>query len=89
MVSRTFTVTVEGAAQQLSDLHTAVQGVGPGTNLADKVAEAQASLAAGNVTNTCSTLGAFINAVQAQLSKAQAKPLVDTATRIQAVLGCS
>jgi uncharacterized delta-60 repeat protein len=91
-VSATFTVHVKGAAEQLSDLHTAVQGVGPGTSLADKAQEAQASLAAGTLADTCGTLGAFIREVQAQagkkISDAQAVQLVATATRIQAVLGC-
>jgi hypothetical protein len=37
-----FTVTVKGAAPQLADPRAAAQGAGPGTSLADKVAEAQA-----------------------------------------------
>jgi hypothetical protein len=87
-----FTVHVKGAAEQLSDLLTAVQGVGPGTSLAGKVQQAQTSLAAGDVADTCGTLGGFIHEVQAQagksISNAQAQQLVDMATRIQAVVGC-
>ena len=56
--SSTFTITVRGAADQLADLATAVQGVGPGTSLIDKVALAQSDLASGDVTDTCGTLGA-------------------------------
>ncbi len=41
----TFTVTVRGAPAQLSDLLTAIQGVGPGTSLSDKVTTAQNQLA--------------------------------------------
>jgi hypothetical protein len=59
------------------------------TLLADKVAEAQASLAAGNLGDTCGTMGAFINEVRAQLSGTQAQQLVADATRIRAVLGCN
>ncbi|MHB1988308.1 MAG: choice-of-anchor Q domain-containing protein [Acidimicrobiales bacterium] len=91
-VSTTFTVTVEGAAAQLSDLATAVQGVGPGKSLAEKVDVAQSSLVAGNIAKTCSTLGAFINEVRAQAGKkigsSQARQLIADAQRIQAVLSC-
>ncbi len=91
-VSTTFTVTVEGAAAQLSDLATAVQGVGPGKSLAGKVHVARSSLAAGNIAKTCSTLDAFINEVRAQAGKKigsnQARQLVADAQRIQAVLSC-
>ncbi len=88
-----FTVTVKGAAQQLGDLRLAVQGVGPGTSLADKLAAAQAALAAGNSAGACGTLGDFIALVQAQASKSivpasKAQQLVADATRIQTVLGC-
>jgi hypothetical protein len=88
-----FTVTVKGAAQQLTDLHAAVQGVGPGTSLADKVQSAQASLQAGDVVGACGTLDAFVHEVRAQAGKImpQTDPqeLVDAATRIRAVLGCT
>lgn len=80
------------AAEQLTELRAATQGVGPGTSLADKVQEAQASLAAGNLAETCGTLDDFIHEVQGQAGKgvpaAQAPQLVATATHIQAVLGC-
>ena len=92
IVTTTFTVTVRGAPAQLSDLHQAVIGVGPGTSLADKVTQAQRYLAAGDIADTCSTLSALVHQVQAQSDKAilaaQAATLISDAQRIQAVLGC-
>ena len=83
---------MRGAADQLADLATAVQGVGPGTSLIDKVALAQSDLASGDVTDTCGTLGAFVNEVQAQSDKtipsATAQQLIADAQRIQVVLAC-
>ncbi|MDA8355811.1 MAG: HYR domain-containing protein [Actinomycetota bacterium] len=91
-VATTFTVTVEGAAAQLSDLATAVQGVGPGKSLAEKVQVARSSLSAGNIRRTCSTLSAFVKEVQAQAGKklgsSLAHQLIADAQRIQAVLSC-
>jgi surface antigen len=90
-VTTSFAVTVKGAAAQLADLHRAVQGVGPGTSLADKIAHAQAYLAAGDSKDASATLTAFINEVKAQAGKsipsAQARQLIADARRIQAVLG--
>jgi hypothetical protein len=89
----TFAVTVNGADHQLSDLCAAVVGVGPGTSLADKCADAQASLAAGQTSDTCETLAAFVNEVDAQSGKSikpsDASALVAAAQQIQAVLACS
>jgi hypothetical protein len=89
-VTTSFTVTVNGATAQLADLYHAVQGVGPGSSLADKVSQAQSDLAAGDVTDASSTLGAFINEVTAQSGKSipagQASALIADARRIQAVL---
>lgn len=91
-VSTTFTVTVNGASTQLSALHQAVVGVGPGTSLADKISQAQSYLAAGNTPAACSTLTGFIQEVQAQTGKkipaATASQLITAAQRIQNVLGC-
>ena len=76
----------------LAALGSAVNGVGPGTSLADKVAQALAYLNGGDVPNTCSTLTAFINEMQSQSGKtiptAQATTLIASAQRIRAVLGC-
>jgi len=88
-----FTVTVAGAAEQLSALRAAVQGMGPGTALADKAAAAQAALAAGDRAGACGTLGDFLNLVQAQAGKAippaTAAALGADAARVQTALGCA
>ena len=68
-VSTSFTITVNGAAVQLAGLYQAVQGVGPGTSLADKVHQAESQLASGDVTGTCDTLAAFVREVRAQSGK--------------------
>src|SRR5262249_52448896 len=85
-----FTVHVKGGGEQLADLLAAVTGVGPGTSLADKLSHAQSYLAANDVSDACSTLGAFINQAQAQsgitLSRSQAATLIQAAHRIQTVL---
>jgi len=90
-VKTSFAVTVKGAAAQLADLHQAVQGVGPGTSLVDKITQAQAYLAAGDSKDAISTLSAFINQVTAQTGKSippsQASQLITAARQIQAVLG--
>jgi hypothetical protein len=91
-VNASFIVTVKGASEQLADLLLAVQGVGPGRSLADKVQSAQSSLASGNVVGTCSILSAFIHEVEAQSGKhipaAQASQLMADAQRIRAILAC-
>jgi len=91
-VSSSFTVIVKGAAAQLADLYQTVQGMGPGTSLADKVALAQSYLAAGDVPDTCGTLGAFVQEVQAQTGHSvpptTASTLITDAQRIEAVLSC-
>jgi hypothetical protein len=87
-----FSVHVKGAAEQLADLGDAVNGVGPGTSLRDKVNDAQAALGRTDVPRTCSILRAFINQVKPQSRKSippvTAVSLVADATRIRAVLGC-
>ena len=86
------TVHPASASEQLADLLHAVQGVGPGTSLADKVQSAQSSLASGDVVGTCSILSAFIDEVKAQsgthIPVLQASQLIADAQRIQAVLAC-
>jgi HYR domain len=90
--SGTFLVTVRGAGDQLADLLTAVQGVGPGRSLPAKVASATEFLAAGDAGAACRTLAAFVNEVRAQAGKhipsATAAELTADAERIRAVLGC-
>jgi hypothetical protein len=66
-----FTVTIKGAAAQLDDLHQgpSTEWGGPGTSLSDKVTQAQSYLASGDVSDTCSTLGAFRHEMRAQSGK--------------------
>ena len=83
---------MHGAAAHLTDLRAAVQGVGAGTSLADKVVAAQATYTAGDTPRTCEVLSAFINQVKAQSGKSidadTATTLITDATRIRTVLGC-
>ena len=87
-----FKVTVEGAAEQLAGLRHAVQDVGPGTSLVDKVEAAQGAYRAGDEARSCEILLAFINEVKAQAGKkipaGMAISLIADATRISAVIGC-
>jgi uncharacterized delta-60 repeat protein len=87
-----YLATEATAAEQLAALALAVVGVGPGTSLADKVRKAQTSLAAGNESGACTTLGAFIREVGAQSGKSIPEPmatsLVSDANRIRTTLGC-
>jgi hypothetical protein len=84
-----FTVTVVGATGQLAALKTAVQGVGTGTSLADKITQVQAYLAAKNKAKACGTLNAFITQVKTQSkSIATANQLIGSAMQIEVVVGC-
>ncbi len=88
----TFVVTVRGAADQLRDLSTRVQGTGPGKSLAAKVANALAAVERGS-TAACGQLAAFITEARAQSGKGltvtQADRFVADASRIRAVIGCT
>jgi hypothetical protein len=84
-----------GPATLLADLYQAVTTptpVGPGNSLGSKVQQAQAYYAAGDIADTCSTLGAFINEVAAQTGKkipaTTAAQLTADAQQIQTDLGC-
>ena len=87
-----FVVTVRGAGDQLADLRTAVDGIGPGYSLINKISYVQAALANNDVPGGCSILSAFVNEVGAQSGKkipvGTAASLIADASRIQAVLGC-
>ncbi len=95
-VSQTFTVTVKGAAQQISDLITTVQGLsiasGLKASLVDQLQTVLADLQANNTAQACLDLTSFINHVKAQsgkgLTTSQATQLLTAATRIKAVLAC-
>jgi hypothetical protein len=85
--------TLVPSAQLISDLgsNPTVQS-GPGTSLSGKIQQAEADLAAGDVTDACATLTAFDNQVNAQAGKqltaAQASQLIAEAKQIQSALGC-
>jgi hypothetical protein len=76
----------------LAALATAVNGVGPGTSLADKVARAIAYLNSADTGDACSTLTAFANEVGAQSGKTipadTAATLLADAQKIKSELGC-
>jgi hypothetical protein len=94
-----FEVTVKGAVDQLGDLIGAVQNdnlkQGIANSLDAKVQSVQAAVTAanaGNRSDACNALGAFIDEAQAQSGNAltadQAAKLIAAAQQIQAVLGC-
>jgi YVTN family beta-propeller protein len=87
-----FTVTVKGAAAQLADLKSAVQLVGPGGSLVNKLIQVETFLASGDIADACGTLGALENQVQAQSGKSipqnTATQVIIDAQRIHAVLAC-
>jgi uncharacterized protein YjbI with pentapeptide repeats len=86
----TFTVTVQGAPEQLASLLVTVTNIGPGTSLADKVLAAQAAVAAGLPAQAIADLNALINEVRAQAGKkltpTQATAIVAAATHVINVL---
>jgi len=94
--SASFSVLVQSASQQLTNLLTAVQSVvidaPTSKNLLSIIQNAQDSLAKGDTAGTCDKLSSFINQVQAQsgkkIAKATADGLLVDATRIKAVVGC-
>jgi hypothetical protein len=92
-VTSSFAVHIKGAAEQLSDLASSVNGVGPGTSLANKVASVQSYLGAAETMDACGTLTAFVNEVAAQSRKsipaATAATLIAAAKQIEAVLPCA
>jgi uncharacterized repeat protein (TIGR03803 family) len=91
----TFTVHVNGAAEQINSLIVLVQSLGlqPGiaTSLCVKLQIAAKKLDRGSLEAACGNLGAYLNEANAQkgkaLTAAQADLLNAEATRIRAVLG--
>lgn len=83
---------VQTPGQLLASLAAIVKGVGPGTSLADKVAEAAADLESADLSDACSILTAFIKEVGAQSGKtipaSQAASLVADADQAETGLGC-
>ena len=92
--SGSFTVHVKDASEQLNDLAAIIHEIGgPGWSLADKIADAQTLLQAGETTATCNALLPFANEVSAQSGKhiesQVAGRLIAGITRINTVLGCT
>ncbi|HEX6553436.1 MAG TPA: HYR domain-containing protein [Ktedonobacteraceae bacterium] len=95
-VRASFTVTVKGAAAQVSDLINLVNSFGlPADFQASfdtQLQAVQTDLTNNNPTQACRDLTAFINHVQAQsgkgLTTSQANQLIAAAKQVQAVLGC-
>jgi hypothetical protein len=87
-----FTVPVNGAAEQVANLLSQVNNVAPGTALVDKLTQVQAHIKANNKAGACSALTDFIGLVKAQsqkkLTQQQATSFTDQAKNIQATLGC-
>jgi hypothetical protein len=95
-VGGTFTVTVQGAVDQVNDLISLVNSFpianGLKTSLLAQLHAVQADLQANNTAQACADLTSFINHVQAQsgkgLTTSQANQLLTAANRIKAVLAC-
>jgi hypothetical protein len=90
--SGSFTVHVEGAGAQLTDLAGAVAGVGPGKDLAITIGVARFLLAHDQVRATCVVLAVFNLEARAQAGRriptAQAAGLIVDSNRIKDVLNC-
>lgn len=93
-----FTVAVQGAAEQIIDLIGYVQAIpilpGFANSLVVKLQEASAALSRGEANAACGVLKAFIAEVSAQAAKreitqAQASQLIHDASRIGDVIGCA
>lgn len=94
--SESFTVTVKGAGEQLSDLVASVRSLdihkGTENSLLSKLRSAQDQLDANDQEDACEDLRAFTNHARAQsdkkLTQEQASQLIEDADRIRSVLGC-
>jgi hypothetical protein len=96
--SGSFTVTVKGATDQISDLKelvTSLPGLpaGTNTNLQAKLNDAITAANGGDTASACTALKDFISQVRAQAGKKKigeqdAAKLITEAQRIQAVVGC-
>ena len=93
----TFTIAVQSASQQVTNLETKVQNVrlDPPTrrNLVRILQNAQSAITKGDIVGACDKLTSFSSQVQAQagkkLAQATANDLITDAQRIKQVLGCS
>jgi ELWxxDGT repeat protein len=93
----TFDVTVLGAADQMTDLADAVRSTttsaGTKKSLLAKLDAAMAAIGAGDDSEACDELKAFVNQVKAQagkkqISAGQAAALIADAEQISDVIGC-
>jgi hypothetical protein len=95
-VSASFTVTVKGAAAQVSDLVNTVNGDHLSSSLQNaldnKLKDTLTAINAGQTTTACSDLTDFSGYVQSHTGKgitsSQATQLMAAARQVQAVLGC-
>jgi hypothetical protein len=97
-VSCTFTITVNGAAEQVGDLIGIVNALPkvPVTiknGLASKLQAALNAYNANNIATACTAMQDFLNLVNAQAGKKQistalANDLITAARRIRSVIGC-
>ena len=95
--SASFTVTVKGATDQLSDIKGLVTSLalsaGIDTSLQVKLNDALSAANGGDTASACTALNDFISQVRAQAGKKRisakdAEDLIGEAQRIRAVLGC-
>jgi hypothetical protein len=95
--SKSFTVTVKGALEQVDDLIAKVQSLPIDTktknSFLSQLTAAKDLITKNNITGACGKLKDFIRSVSSQsgkkLTKQQADDLIADAERIRAVLGCS
>jgi hypothetical protein len=60
---------VRGAGSQLDDLRAAVNGIGPGYSIVNKISYVHAALASNDVPGSCSILSAFVHEANARSGK--------------------
>ena len=87
-----FRTYVAGPRELLVAIAEAVEQVGPGTSLADKLNDALVALDSDDGAGACSILRAFVHEVSAQDGKSipsdTATSLISSATQIEALLNC-
>jgi hypothetical protein len=87
-----FTVTVNGATDQLNDLLTYAGPLPPGHSFGDDVQAALNDVAGKNTSGACAQLASLITLANSQsgkkLTTAQAAHILAAATQIEQVLGC-
>ena len=90
-----FNVHVKGAVEQIGNLMAVVSGIGPSAaGLKPILNRALLAVNEGETSRACNELATFAKAAyelarRGQLTPAQAKPLIEAAIRIRAVLACT